>query len=103
MTHSSLSLWVRSVAVAAAVTALALAILIVGAEQLPALKGWLKATFYHHWLGKGALGLMLFAVVAVLLRLKSSATSNLSTYILVEALAAAAAALAIAGYFLSHL
>ena len=67
---NSLSSWVRSVAIAAMVTAVMLAVLIVSAEEIPALKDWLKATFYHHWLGKGALAIIVFIVVTVAARLQ---------------------------------
>jgi len=65
--NSPLSSWVRAVAIATIATGLMLALLIVAAEESPALKNWLKATFYHHWLGKGALALALFALVSVAL------------------------------------
>lgn len=28
-------------------------------------KDWLKAVFFHHWIGKGALAIVVFAVVAL--------------------------------------
>lgn len=101
MMHEKLATWVRSVAIATIVTSLMLAVLIVSAEEIPALKDWLKLTFYHHWLGKGALALILFAVTAFVFRLKRD-TPSLATYIFAEAIAIAISACIIAGFFLLH-
>ena len=98
---NSLSSWVRAVAIASIVTALMLALLIVAAEESPALKNWLKATFYHHWLGKGALALALFALVSVALSLRQSAM-RLSSVIFFEAVAVCVSVGIIAGFFLLH-
>ena len=100
--NSPFSSWVRSVAIAAIVTGLMLALLIVAAEESPALKNWLKATFYHHWLGKGALGLGLFALLSVALSLQRS-TAQLSRIIFFEAVAVIVSTGIIAGFFLLHL
>jgi len=99
---NSLASWVRSTAIASIATALMLAILIVAAEESPALKEWLKATFYHHWLGKGALALGLFALLCVALSLQRSA-ARLSRIIFFEAVAVIVSTGIIAGFFLLHL
>lgn len=99
--NTTLQSWVRSVALAASATAVALAMLIIAAEELPALKNWLKATFSHHWLGKGALALLFFAALAVILRQREP--GNLARVIALEAVFAALSVLAIAGFFLLHL
>lgn len=101
MTNLPLAAWVRAVAIAAMATSLMLAALIIGAEEIPALKNWLKATFSHHWLGKGALALMAFAVLSALLRLKSPLYS-LSALIKAEAIIIVLAVASIAGFFLLH-
>lgn len=101
MINSRLATWVRSVAIATIVTSIMLAVLIVSAEEIPALKDWLKATFYHHWLGKGALALMLFTATIIVLHLKRDA-SSLVTYIFAEAIAVAISACIVAGFFLLH-
>ncbi|MBI5457170.1 hypothetical protein HY971_00400 [Candidatus Kaiserbacteria bacterium] len=101
MNHSELTAWVRSVAIAAIVAGLMLAVLIVAAEEIPTLKNWLKATFYHHWLGKGALALGLFAIVSVALSKQRSAT-RLSTVIFYEAVAVCVSVGIITGFFLLH-
>ena len=100
--NSPLSSWVRSTAIASIATALMLALLIVVAEESPALKNWLKATFYHHWLGKGALALGLFALLSVALSLQRS-TARLSSIIFFEAVAVVVSVSVIAGFFLLHL
>ncbi len=100
----SLSSWVRSVAIAAMVTSVMLAVLIVSAEEIPALKDWLKATFTHHWLGKGALAIAVFIVVTIAARLQGKTdTAKLPVIIFAEAVVAALSCAAIAGYFLLHL
>ncbi len=101
MISSPLASWIRSVALATIVTSLLLAALIVSAEEIPALKDWLKATFYHHWLGKGALALGSFAIVSLVFRLKRA--PRLSTVILAETIFVALSACVIAGFFLLHL
>ena len=101
MMHEKLAPWVRSVALATAVTSLMLAALIVAAEEVPALKDWLKATFYHHWLGKGALALGLFTVVSLAFQFKRN-TPRLSIIILVEAVVVTLSVGIIAGFFLLH-
>lgn len=101
MNHSELTSWVRSVAIASAVAGVMLAVLIVAAEEMPALKDWLKATFYHHWLGKGALALGVFAVLSVALSKQRSAW-QLSAVIFYEAVAVCVAVGIIAGFFLLH-
>lgn len=101
MTPSPLALWVRSVAIATIATSVMLAALIVGAEEIPALKNWLKATFYHHWLGKGALSLIVFAAVSLAFR-STRDTPRLSTIVTVEAIAVILAAVVIAWFFLLH-
>jgi len=101
---TSLSSWVRSVAIAAMVTSIMLAVLIVSAEEIPALKDWLKATFTHHWLGKGALAIAVFIVVTIAARLQGKTdASKLAGIIFAEAVVAALSVGAIAGYFLLHL
>lgn len=102
--NDSLSSWVRSVAIAAMVTSVMLAVLIVSAEEVPALKDWLKATFTHHWLGKGALAIVVFIVVTIAARLQGKTdASKLAGIILAEAAVAALSVAAIAGFFLLHL
>ncbi|OGG76264.1 hypothetical protein A2950_01460 [Candidatus Kaiserbacteria bacterium RIFCSPLOWO2_01_FULL_55_19] len=101
MMPSPLALWIRSTAIATIVTVLLLAALIVGAEEIPALKDWLKVTFYHHWLGKGVLALGTFAFFSIIFRLKRD-TPRLSAFIIAEAVAVILSVCMIAGFFLLH-
>jgi hypothetical protein len=55
---------IESIALAALVTIVFLTVLTIGAELSTGLLAWLKATFYHHWIGKGILGIIVFALVA---------------------------------------
>ena len=101
MMHSRLTTWVRPVAIATIATSLMLAVLVIASEEIPAVMSWLKATFYHHWLGKSVLALGLFIVVSLAARLQRD-TPRLATLILAEAVVVIAAVGAIAGYFLLH-
>ena len=103
MNNTSLASWARPVAIATMVLAVMLAVLIISAEEVPALKDWLKATFSHHWLGKGALALILFAAMSFALRFVKSDTPKLSTVVLVETIVVVASTLSIVGFFLLHL
>jgi len=38
----------------------------IGGELYHPFKDWLKATFYHHWVGKGILSVAIFLVVTLL-------------------------------------
>lgn len=96
-----LSSWVRGVAIATAVTAITLALLIICAEEIPALKDWLKITFYHHWLGKSAIALITFTATMLFAQITKS-EHKLSTYILVEIVVVIASVGIIAGFFLLH-
>lgn len=46
--------------VGATVTVALVTLLIVVADLTPAVKDWLKATFSHHWIGKGVIGIIIF-------------------------------------------
>lgn len=102
MMNESLARWVRSVAIGTILTAIMLAALIIFAEELPALKNWLKQTFYHHWLGKSVLALGLFTLVSLTLRFRRD-TPRLSTLIVVEAVVVTLSVCSIAGFFLLHI
>lgn len=101
MTKEMLASWVRSTAISVAATAATLAILIVVAEEMPALKDWLKQTFYHHWLGKGALAIALFIIVSIFFRTRRDAV-RLNTIVHIETIAVILASSIITGFFLLH-
>lgn len=98
--NTTLRSWVRSVAIAVIATSVMLAFLIISAEEIPVLKNWLKSTFYHHWLGKGALAILLFIVTAFIFRKRGAI--GLSGFIVAEAIIAALSVLAITAFFLLH-
>jgi len=54
----------RAFYLAALLAILFTAALTIGAEALPAVKGWLKSAFGHHWVGKSALATAFFAAVS---------------------------------------
>jgi 4-hydroxybenzoate polyprenyltransferase len=47
--------------------AIFIVLLTIGGEQFPTLKGFLKDTHYHHWIGKGIWAGILFIVVTIAL------------------------------------
>lgn len=48
--------------IGATVTVVFLTVLVIWAELQPSVKDWLKATFTHHWIGKGLLATVVFFV-----------------------------------------
>lgn len=91
-----------SIHYAAAATAAALAVLIIAAEKYAPLKDWLKATFSHHWLGKGALAILFFIAVTIFVALLGPSKEKLARLIVIETVIIALSAIAICGFFLLH-
>ncbi len=54
----------EKIALAALATVTFLTAITIAAEVLAPLKAWLASTFYHHWIGKGVLGIALFGLTA---------------------------------------
>jgi len=97
--NSNKIIWVYSVVMATAVASIALAIMIVGAEECLMFKDWLKANFYYHWLGKSVLTMTIFIFTILALQAKNSAL-KLPTVIVAEAFVVIGATIIIASYFL---
>lgn len=55
----------HSLVCAAGVTVFFIAGITISAELFTPIKDWLKTTFSHHWLGKGALSLLLFSAITI--------------------------------------
>lgn len=53
-------------AFSAIITAIFIVSITIGGELLPPLKSWLAETFYHHWVGKGILSVILFALAYII-------------------------------------
>ena len=53
--------------ISASLTAILIAVMVIVGQLHAPFKAWLAATFYHHWLGKGALAKILFIVGGVIL------------------------------------
>ena len=67
----------QSVVIGAIVSIVFVSVVTVVADLVPPLKDWLKTTFTHHWIGKGALSVGLFIVTAfVLARVPMRATEK---------------------------
>ncbi len=83
------------------------AILVVAKETNPALKGWLKTAFGHHWIGHGVLTLLVFIIatlIAIALYRGSEFTDKLSLRLTIAIIIITlASALIIAGFYLSAL
>lgn len=54
---------ITATALGAIASALLIVLLTIGGEEWAPLKNWLKATFFHHWLGKSYLSIALFALI----------------------------------------
>lgn len=91
-----------SVHYAVAATSIALVALIVAAERYAPLKDWLKATFTHHWLGKGALAILFFVAIIIFVALLRPSGERLARLVTIEAIIVALSAIAISGLFLLH-
>jgi len=48
-----------------------LVLITVVADLIPTLKDWLKSSFYHHWIGKGVLAILIFFVIQGLMAIYS--------------------------------
>ena len=67
----------QSVVIGAIFSIVFVSVVTVVADLVPPLKDWLKTTFTHHWIGKGALSVGLFIVTAfVLARVPMRATEK---------------------------
>jgi len=91
---------------AALLTAVFLAGLIPYAEETPLFKNWLKATFTHHWLGKGALALLVFFFLSIIFsalwRNKKWEPRAIGRLVAAETLLVGLSALTLLGYFFQH-
>ncbi|MEK6839499.1 MAG: hypothetical protein AABX72_01035 [Nanoarchaeota archaeon] len=62
---------VKSHIYAAIVAVIAITFMTIYAEMNETFKNWLKETFFHHWVGKGVLALILFFIVAHIIKIKT--------------------------------
>ncbi len=60
--------WTRAVIWSAGLTVLFLTLLTAVSDLHPPVKQWLGDVFSHHWLGKGILGIAVFALLTLLCR-----------------------------------
>jgi uncharacterized membrane protein YqhA len=63
---------VKNHVMSAIITVLGITFMTVYAEFNAAFKNFLKATFYHHWIGKGVLAIVIFFIFAHLIKLKTN-------------------------------
>jgi len=94
----------QAAAEGAAAVAVLIATLTIGAELWSPLKDFLKAIFTHHWIGKSALAVLLFAVVFFV---RSSSQASASMQSLERAVYAAIwahalSSIAIISFFVVH-
>lgn len=57
---------IQAVARAAIYAVIAITAITILADLYPPAKEWLKNTFTHHWIGKGVIGMAIFAVLAII-------------------------------------
>src|SRR3989344_9524081 len=57
---------VESAAISASIVIVFITAITIIADLNPALKDWLKNSFSHHWIGKGILSVVIFAVLTFL-------------------------------------
>ncbi|MEK7134533.1 MAG: hypothetical protein AAB805_02190 [Patescibacteria group bacterium] len=82
------------------VASLTITALTIGADLVPLLKNWLKATFFHHWIGKGVLALVVF-IISFLISLLFAPTEKREQIVFyLSAWIVALSTLAIVGFFL---
>lgn len=62
-------------------------VITISGELLPPIKDWLKQTLFHHWVGKGVLGLLLWVLIAPL-PIKYKPTSRTVLLILIGSVSA---------------
>lgn len=93
--------FVQSVLLSAIVVCVFVPAITIAAELEPALKAWLKDTFFHHWVGKGILSIIIFACVSALLSFlpRKVEAENVSRLLLILSLSALASVTAICGFF----
>ena len=60
---------ISAVSIGAILTVLVILGLTIGGEFSAPLKGWLKATFTHHWLGKSAISILSFIIFSFIARM----------------------------------
>lgn len=54
--------WVNSFIISAIIAIIFITVATVLAELYSPFKDWLKNTFYHHWMGKGIIAILLFYI-----------------------------------------
>ena len=85
--------------IGASVAIVFIAIATIASELYVPFKNWLAGVFFHHWIGKGALAMIVFIVVSLLSNKHQAQVSELaklsSTLFWVSLLSA----LAVAGFF----
>ncbi|MBI2426289.1 MAG: hypothetical protein HYV34_00410 [Candidatus Kerfeldbacteria bacterium] len=94
--------WIIGALQAATVAVVLVAVLTVLAELVPALKDWLKATFSHHWIGKGVLALVAFVLVFLIASAlaKNVSTQKLARWMNVLSITTVVTSLVIIGFFI---
>jgi len=91
---------IRAFLAAATVTVVFIAAITIVGELYPPLKDWLKATFFHHWLGKGALAAMLFIATGTALSLSPQRETEIAGAIRILAWVSIASGLLILWFFM---
>jgi hypothetical protein len=91
----------QSFTISAIVTIIFVALITIFSELSPPLKDWLKATFIHHWIGKGIISIGIFSIFGLLgIALPHKANANF--WLKVLSVITILGFLAILGFYMYH-
>ncbi len=75
--------YINSFALGAILAVIFIAIATIGGELHSPFKQWLKLTFFHHWIGKGVLSLIIFFAIGLFARGLMSNKQSVTHFLLV--------------------
>jgi len=101
MNNKTLMRFLQAAAIGSIVASILIAILTIVGEEWAPLKDWLKNTFTHHWLGKGALAIVAFSLVTLWQGYVCSGEKTVQA-IWYAVIAALLSAVAMTGFFILH-
>ena len=95
---------VLSIYLGTIVNVVLISLMTIVAELNPGFKNWLAATFSHHWLGKGAISVIVFVIIMLLFTpiLKGREVRSLTKLSIVLVVLIIICFFAIGGFFLFH-
>lgn len=76
-----------------------IAIVTVASELYAPLEAWLASVFFHHWIGKGVLAMIVFVVVSALSNRRETRIADIVNFTAILFWLSLLSAFAIAGFF----